>query len=306
MTLVEEETVEQKGIRRWWPSWQLGNLRGPLAGNLAFLFSVGIILVFTFFAIFPQAVALHDPTVNQLSLRHRPPGFVDAEGEFYFLGTDHLGRSVWSRIVWGARYSLIVGYLGLLIGGTVGTSVGLVAGYRGGWIDRILVQVIDIYLSMPYILIAIVWALLVGTDIRNLILIVAVRGWVEFARVVRGQALLIREQEYVTAAMSVGVTESKILLRYILPNTLAPILVVAGYQLGRLIILEATLSFLTIGIRPPTPAWGSMLNDARSYMSQAWWTVLFPGLAISLVVMSANFAGDSLRDYLDPTLRTRA
>jgi peptide/nickel transport system permease protein len=181
-----------------------------------------------------------------------------------------------------------------------------VAGYRGGWIDRIAMQVVDIYLSFPYILIAIVWAMLVGSDMRNLIVIVAVRGWVEFARVVRGQALAIREKDYIVAVRSIGANDFRILRQYVLPNTLAAILVVAGFQLGRLILLEATLSFLTIGIRPPTPAWGSMLNDARNYMSQAWWTVLFPGLAISLVVMAANFAGDAFRDYLDPTLRGRA
>ena len=132
-----------------------------------------------------------------------------------------------------------------------------------------------------------------------------IRGWVEFARVARGQALTMKEREFVTAAKSLGTSDLRIAFRHILPNTFAPLLVVAGYQLGRLIILEGTLSFLTIGIRPPTPAWGSMLSDARNYISLAWWTVLFPGMAISLIVMSANFMGDSLRDYLDPSLRGR-
>ncbi len=155
------------------------------------------------------------------------------------------------------------------------------------------------------ILIAIVWAALIGTDMKSLILIVAVRGWVEFCRVVRGQALSLRERDYVSAARAVGATDWRIVVRHILPNTVAPILVVAGYELGRLVLLEATLSFLTIGIRPPTPAWGSMLSDARNYLTQAWWTVTFPGMAISLIVMSANFMGDSLRDRLDPMLRGR-
>jgi peptide/nickel transport system permease protein len=190
---------------------------------------------------------------------------------------------------------MTVGYLGLLLGGLVGIGVGLLAGYGGGWFDRVTMRVVDAYLSFPYILIAIVWAALIGTGLRSLVIIVAVRGWVEFARVARGQALSLREREYITAA--------RIALRHVLPNMVAPLLVVAGYQLGRLIILEGTLSFLTIGIRPPTPAWGSMLNDARNYISQAWWTVLFPGMAISLIVMSANFMGDSLRDFLDPTMR---
>jgi len=274
-------------------------------GNVTFLFSAAIVLLFTFFAIWPQSVAPHDPTVNKLSLRHKPPGFVDADGNVYVLGADHMGRDVWTRLVWAARSSLMVGYLGLLLGGVVGTFVGLVSGFRRGWFDLVVMRVVDAYLSFPYILIAIVWAALIGTDIKNLVIIVAVRGWVEFARVTRGQTLAIREREYIIAARALGVGNLRIVLRHILPNTVAPILVVAGYQLGRLIILEGTLSFLTIGIRPPTPAWGSMLNDARNYISQAWWTVLFPGMAISLIVMSANLIGDSLRDYFDPTLRGR-
>jgi peptide/nickel transport system permease protein len=180
-----------------------------------------------------------------------------------------------------------------------------VAGYRGGWIDSFAMRVVDAYLSFPYILIAIVWATLIGTDIQNLILIVAVRGWVEFARVARGQSLAVRERDYVTAALAVGAKTGRILWRYILPNTLTSILVVTGFQLGRLILLEGTLSFLGLGIRPPTPAWGSMLSDARNYLASAWWTALFPGMAISLVVMAASFMGDSLRDYLDPTMRGR-
>ncbi len=279
------------------------DLRSP--GTAAFYASSVIALVFAFMAIWPQSMAPYDPTVNDLPLLHKPPGHVDEEGGFHLLGTDHLGRDVWSRLVWGARASLMVGASGLVLGGIVGISLGLVAGYRGGWTDRIAMRIVDAFLSFPYILIAIVWAALIGTDLKSLILIVAVRGWVEFCRVVRGQALSLRERDYVSAARAVGATDWRIVLRHILPNTVAPILVVAGYELGRLVLLEATLSFLTIGIRPPTPAWGSMLSDARNYLTQAWWTVTFPGMAISLIVMSANFMGDSLRDRLDPMLRGR-
>ena len=279
------------------------DLRSP--GTAAFYASSAIALVFAFMAIWPQSMAPFDPTVNDLPLLHQPPGHVDEEGGFHLLGTDHLGRDVWSRLVWGARASLMVGASGLVLGGIVGISLGLVAGYRGGWTDRIAMRIVDAFLSFPYILIAIVWAALIGTDMKSLILIVAVRGWVEFCRVVRGQALSLRERDYVSAARAVGATDWRIVVRHILPNTVAPILVVAGYELGRLVLLEATLSFLTIGIRPPTPAWGSMLSDARNYLTQAWWTVTFPGMAISLIVMSANFMGDSLRDRLDPMLRGR-
>lgn len=285
--------------------WRWHTIRRRLVGNLAFASSLGIVLLFTFFAIWPQSVAPYDPTVNKLSLRHKPPGFVDKDGNRYLLGTDHMGRDVWSRLVWGARASMTVGYMGLLLGGVVGTLIGLLAGYSGGWFDRVAMRVVDAYLSFPYILIAIVWAALIGTDLKNLVIIVAVRGWVEFARITRGQALAIRERDYILAARALGLKGRRIALRHVLPNLVAPILVVGGFQLGRLILLEGTLSFLTIGIRPPTPAWGSMLNDARNYISQAWWTVLFPGMAISLIVMSASFMGDSLRDMLDPTLRGR-
>jgi peptide/nickel transport system permease protein len=257
------------------------------------------------FAVLPQAVAPFDPTANSLSARHEAPGFVDFRGGVHILGTDHMGRDVLSRLVWASRVSLTIGFMGLVLGGSVGVVIGLAAGLRGGWIDRLCMRVVDAYLSFPYILIAIVWAALIGTDIMNLIIIVAVRSWVEFARLVRGQTLAIREREYVSAARAIGASDLRIAFRHILPNTLAPVLVVAGDQLGSLILLEATLSFLGIGVLPPTPAWGSMLADARNYITQAWWTVLFPGLAISLVVMSVNFIGDAFRDRLDPALRGR-
>jgi peptide/nickel transport system permease protein len=286
--------------------WKSGILRGRLAGDVAFLVSAALMLLFTFFAIWPQSVAPYDPTVNSLSLRHKPPGFVDANGGMHIMGTDHMGRDVWSRLVWGARASMLVGYTGLLLGGAVGVGIGLAAGYFGGWFDRIAMRVVDAYLSFPYILIAIVWATIIGTDMRNLVVIMAVRGWVEFARVTRGQALALRERDYITAVRALGASDLRIVWRHILANILGPILVVAGFQLGVLILLEASLSFLGIGIRAPTPAWGSMLSDARNYLNQAWWTVLFPGMAISLLVMSANFMGDSLRDRLDPALRGKA
>ncbi len=287
--------------------WPFGGIRIRSSGDVAFLMSSALLLVFCFFAIWPQALATYDPTINNLGLRHEPPGVADTKGgPVHFLGTDHMGRDEWSRLVWGARASMTVGGLGLLLGAIVGVSVGLAAGFRGGWVDRISMRVVDIFLSFPYILIAIVWASLIGTDMKSLILIVGVRGWVEFARITRAQAMALREREYVTAARALGAHDVRIVFRHILPNTFAPILVVAGYELGRLILLEATLSFLTIGIRPPTAAWGSMLSDARNYMNQAWWTVLFPGMFISLIVMAGNFLGDSLRDKLDPTLRGRA
>jgi peptide/nickel transport system permease protein len=166
-------------------------------------------------------------------------------------------------------------------------------------------RVVDAWLSFPYILIAIAWAVTIGSRVLNLVAILAVRGWVEVARVGRGQSLAIREREYITAVRALGGGDLRIMLRHLLPNIMAPILVVAGFQLGRLILLEATLSFLGLGVEPRTPAWGSMLSDARGYLNIAWWTATFPGIAIALVVLAANFTGDSLRDRLDPALRSK-
>jgi peptide/nickel transport system permease protein len=287
------------------PPPRRGRLRRISAGDLGFLTFAAVLGLVTLLAIWPRLVTSHDPTLQNLIDRHRPPGYTDDTGAHYPLGTDHLGRDVLSRLVLGARASLTVGYAGLVLGASVGVLIGLLAGFHRGLVDRIVVGIIDAYLSFPYILIAIVWAALVGTTLLTLVLIVAVRGWVDFARVVRSHVLAIREREYVTAARGLGAGDVRILLRHVLPNTAGPVLVIAGFQLGRLILLEATLSFLGLGIQPPTPAWGGMLADARLYMTQAWWTVAFPSAAISLTVLSTNFLGDSLRDRLDPTLRGR-
>ena len=275
------------------------------AGDVGlFVFAV-ILGLFTVMSVWPGLIASHDPILQNLMDRHRPPGYPDGAGATYPLGTDHLGRDVLSRLVYGARATLTIGYGGLMLGAGAGVLIGLLAGYHGGQVDRVVVGVIDTYLSFPYILIAIVWASLVGTTLLTLVLIVAVRGWVDFARVVRAQVRSIREREFVTAARGLGAGDLQILARHVLPNTVGPILVIAGFQLGRLVLLEATLSFLGLGIQPPTPAWGTMLADARLYMRQAWWTAVFPSAAISLTVLSTNFLGDSLRDRLDPTLQRR-
>lgn len=283
--------------------WRERLLHGKLAGNLAFWAAAVVLLIFTGMAIWPEALAPYNPRLGRLADRHKPPGYVDATGGVHWLGTDHQGRDVLSRVIYGAQVSLTVGYSGVIIGALVGIAIGLLAGYRGGTFDHVAMRVVDAWLSFPYILIAIVWAVTIGSGVLNLVAILAVRGWVEFARVGRGQSLAIREREYITAVRALGGGDWRIMLRHMLPNTMAPILVVAGFQLGRLILLEATLSFLGLGVEPRTPAWGSMLSDARGYLNVAWWTATFPEIAIALVVLAANFMGDSLRDRLDPALR---
>jgi peptide/nickel transport system permease protein len=283
--------------------WRERLFGGRLAGNIAFWAAAAILLVFSAMALWPEAIAPYNPRLGRLADRHKPPGYVDATGGVHWLGTDHQGRDVLSRVIYGAQVSLTVGYSGVVIGALIGTTIGLLAGYRGGTFDQVAMRVVDAWLSFPYILIAIVWAVTIGSGVLNLVAILAVRGWVEFARVGRGQSLAIREREYITAVRALGGGDLRIMLRHLLPNIMAPILVVAGFQLGRLILLEATLSFLGLGVEPRTPAWGSMLSDARGYLNIAWWTATFPGLAIALVVLAANFMGDSLRDRLDPALR---
>ena len=298
-SIIDTEEIEKP--RRL--GWRARLLRGKLAGHIAFWAAGVILLIFTALAVWPEVVAPYNPRLGRLADRHRPPGYVDATGGVHWLGTDHQGRDVLSRVIYGAQVSLTVGYSGVIIGGLVGIAIGLLAGYRGGKLDQLAMRVVDAQLSFPYILIAIVWAVTIGSGVLNLVAILAVRGWVEFARVGRGQALAIREREYITAVRALGGGDWRIMLRHMLPNIMAPILVVAGFQLGRLILLEATLSFLGLGVEPRTPAWGSMLSDARGYLNVAWWTATFPGIAIALVVLAANFMGDSLRDRLDPALR---
>jgi peptide/nickel transport system permease protein len=297
--LVSNEAIGKPLLPAWWERlW-----RGKLAGSMAFWVSVAILFLFTTMAMAPAVIAPYNPRQGRLADRHKPPGYIDASSGIHWLGTDHQGRDVLSRVIYGAQVSLTIGYSGVIIGGLIGIAIGLLAGCHGGTVDHIAMRIVDAQLSFPYILIAIVWVVTIGSGVLNLVAILVVRGWVEFARVGRGQSLAIRERDYILAVRALGGDDGRIMLRHIFPNIMAPILVVAGFQLGRLILLEATLSFLGLGVEPRTPAWGSMLADARGYLNIAWWTATFPGVAIALVVLAANFMGDSLRDRLDPALR---
>lgn len=290
-------------VKPLFPAWLAQRWRGKLAGNLAFLGAAAVLMFFTTLALIPEVFAPYNPRLGRLADRHKQPGYVDANGGTHWLGTDHQGRDVLSRVIHGAQVSLTIGYAGVIIGALIGTVLGLLAGYHGGRLDHIAMRIVDAQLSFPYILIAIVWAVTIGTGMLNLLAILVVRGWVEFARVGRGQALAVRERDYILSVRALGGDDVRIMLRHVLPNIMTPLMVVAGFQLGRLILLEATLSFLGLGVEPRTPAWGSMLADARGYLNLAWWTAMFPGMAIALVVLAANFMGDSLRDRLDPALR---
>ena len=266
--------------------------------------SAVFMLVIILAAVLAPAVSPYDPTQQSLRERLRGPAWFPEEGrKRHLLGTDHLGRDILSRIIHGAQVSLIVGFAAVLIGGTIGGTFGLISGYAGGAVDEVVMLVVDAQLAFPFILLAIGIIAVLGPSFPNLVLVVGLSGWVTYARIVRAQVLTIKEREYITAIRGLGGSVWRIMLSHILPNTLAPFLVVATLELARTIILESTLSFLGLGIQPPTPSWGGMLNEGRGYLDTAWWISAFPGLVLMMTALVVSRVGDWLRDVLDPTLR---
>ncbi len=275
-------------------------LLAKLVRSRGTLIALILFAVLTLLALASPWLAPFEPDTVQLALRNKPPATVGADGGRYLLGTDFLGRDVLTRLLYGLRISLVVGFSSIALGTVIGVSFGVVAGYFGGRLDSLIMRLVDIQLSFPTILIAIAWVAFIGPSLLSIIGIIALTSWVEYARVTRGSTLAVREQAFVEGAYAVGLPVPIVLLRHILPNVLSPIIVVATLQLGRAIILESTLSFLGLGIQPPTPSLGGMLADGRRYLDTAWWVATMPGLAIMIVVLGANLLGDSLRDLLDP------
>lgn len=245
----------------------------------------------------------YSPTVGILNNSVMPPAWVEGGSTSHLFGTDSLGRDVLSRILYGARVSLSLSLIAVLFSGTIGTLVGLAAGYWGGFVDLVLMRLVDITLSLPMILVALLLAVVIGPSYVSVVVVVAVLLWPRYARQVRGEALVIREQDYVALARVAGSSDRTIMLRHILPNIVPTLLVLATLQIGYVILLEATLSFLGVGIPPPEPAWGAMVAEGQGYLVSAWWISLFPGLAILVAILSFNFLGDWLRDRLDPKLQ---
>jgi len=261
-----------------------------------------IVVMFVVTAIGAPVVAPLDPLSQSLQDRLLPPVWQDGGSAAHLLGTDQLGRDVLSRIIYGGRITLLVGFMCALIACVVGTVLGMVAAYAGGWIDSAIMRIADVQLSLPFIILAIALVAVVGPSLLNIIIVLGLTSWVRFARVVRAETLVVRELDYVTAAVALGAGHWRILLHHVLPNVASSIIVVATLEIPRLILMEAALSFLGLGVQPPMPSWGSMVSEGRTYIATAWWLTTLPGLAITMVSLSVNLIGDWLRDALDVRL----
>ena len=270
--------------------------------SLAFYGGV-LLLVIMLIGIAGPLLGLQDPTHISLADRNKPPGWQDVQGNKHYLGTDHLGRDLLSRIIYGLRISLVVGFSGMVIGAILGGGSGIFSGYSGGKIDVLIMRIVDIQMSFPYVLLAILLSVLWGGGLIQIIIIVGIRGWADYARIIRSSVLSIREQPFILAAHAIGATTPRILTKHILPQIVAPAIIIGTFQVGNIIVLESTLSFLGIGLAPPIPSLGVILSDGRSYVADAWWAVVFPGIVLTLVILSINLLGDGLRDILDPRLR---
>jgi peptide/nickel transport system permease protein len=266
------------------------------------LFGLVVVAAVVAAAVFAPLLSPVDPLEQDIGQRLEPPGWRDAAGQLHPLGTDQLGRDILARVIHGSRIALLVGVAAVAISGLVGLGIGLVSGYVGGRVDDLFMRLADIQLAFPFILLAIAVIGVLGPSLTNIIVVIGVSSWVVYARVVRSEVLSIREREFVQAAIAMGGAHSRILVRHVLPNAFAPWLVVATLDMARVIVIESALSFLGLGVQPPTPTWGGMLADGRVYLSTAWWLATFPGVAILITVLGINLLGDGLRDTLDPRL----
>ena len=264
------------------------------------LLGAGLVAAAVATAVLAPVVAPTTPTRLDLRARLSPPAWVAGAKPGHLLGTDNVGRDVLSRVIYGSRISLTVGAAAAVLGMLIGSTLGLVAGYFGRWVDAGVSWLINVQLAFPFTLLAIFLLGTVGGGFGAVVVVLALATWVNYARIVRGEVLAIRSRDYVLAARAVGVPTGRTLLRYILPNVAGPIVVVASFSTAQAILTQAALSFLGVGIDPSVPSWGAMLNEGRAYLQSAWWIAVFPGLAIALTVLGANLLGDWLRDWLDP------
>src|SRR5215472_15416432 len=263
-----------------------------------------ILLGIGFVAVFANLLAPHNPEIGSLTARFRPPFWQAGGSTKYLLGTDQLGRDVLSRLIFGARISMVVGLTAVMFAGVLGTTLGIISGYLGGWVDQVIMRITDTWLALPALMFAIFLAAIAGPSLWNIVLILGITYWTRYARVIRGEVLSLKEREFVRLAIVAGCSKWTIMRRHILPNIINTAVVLATLELGVVIIAEATLSFLGVGVPPPQPAWGLMLADGKQgLMVGYWWLTVFPGACIMLMVLSANLLGDWFRVKFDPQLR---
>jgi peptide/nickel transport system permease protein len=280
-------------------------IRGLISNPIS-LFGLIVLIVIVVFALAGPSLAPHDPTLQSLRLRLRPPVWEVGAEPGYILGTDNLGRDVFSRIIYGARVSLIVGIASVMLQGLIGVTAGLVAGYLGGWIDNVIMRIADVQQSLPFLILAVAVAAVLDASLLNVIFVLGFTGWVTYGRVIRSQALSLREREFVEAARALGSGSGTILIRHILPNVLPSVTVIGTLTVSTMILAEASLSYLGLGVPPPNVTWGGMVADGRGYLSTGWWVSVLPGIALFLTVFSINVVGDRLRELVDPKLRGRS
>jgi len=264
---------------------------------------LAFLILLTLSAIFAPLLTAQDPLKQSLAIRNRPPAWVTGGSTAHLFGTDNLGYDIFSRVLYGARISLGIGAIATIIGALIGTGAGLIAGFFRGPAEWLIMLFVDAQLATPFLVIAIAVIAAFGKGLPILIALAGISGWMLFARACRSTVLSLREREFVSAARALGATNGRILFRHILPNIWSVILVIVTIDLRRIILFEATLSFLGLGVQPPQPSWGSMIDKGREYLDTAWWISVFPGAALMLTVLAVSLVGDWLRDELDPTLR---
>jgi peptide/nickel transport system permease protein len=276
-----------------------GRRRVPwlVVGGLGF---VGLLIVV---ALAAPLIAPQDPTRTALRGRLAAPTLNGSDGRAHLLGTDHLGRDVLSRVIYGSQVSLLVGFAAVVVGGVLGSAAGILAGFSRGRMDAVIMTVADAQLAFPFILLAIGIIAVLGPSFPTLVVVIGLSGWVSYARILRSQVLVVRSREFVESIHALGGSLGRIVLRHVLPNVLSSIVVIATLELARAIVLEATLSFLGLGVQPPTPSWGGMVHEGREYLESAWWISTFPGFVLMITSIVVSRTGDWLRDVLDPTLR---
>jgi peptide/nickel transport system permease protein len=287
---------DERRITRW------RKLLRKLLENKGAVFGLIMVLGVIISAIFAPVLSPHDPILQDVEKRLLPPIGQTGADPHYLLGTDHLGRDIVSRLIYGARISLVVSISAVAFSAVLGTFIGLFSGFYGGKVDDIFMRLADVQLAFPFILLAIAIIAVLGPNLQNIIIVMGITGWVIYARVVRAEVLSLREKEFITSVKALGGSNGRIIFNHLLPNVIPPIIVIITLEMARMIIMEAALSFLGLGIQPPTPTWGGMLADGRVYLVTSWWLATFPGLVIMLVVLGINLLGNWLRDMLDPRL----